>query len=621
MEQISLTTFKIEDLFTPGIAKMINSQDKLDAKLYGMDKRMGKAFSGIGGKMSNFAQKHSVMVNEVSNQIPMIGGNLALLANPYAAAAAGVAALGAGYLAAGRMAADWEKGMALINVTASLSKPALGELSNQILNIGERARGTNLMDVPAAFNSIISAGLDVNSSLRALEPTLMASKAGFTDVKVAADAAVSVMNSAGVKDATQVYDILFKTMKDGKVEFKDIAQYLPKIIPSALAAGFSLEQTAGAYAYLTASGQTAERSTTLLENSFKALSDPDKIKRFKAIGISLYDTKGNMQPLVTIADQLNKKLGGLTDLKRSSILDSLGLDMEAKGGLLALTKDIGALRSIIEHTSHAQGGLSQAYKDSATSGDVWSEIINRAGRGIIAIGSTSLPIFKGMGDAVLSLIDWTSDFYNKNLAVRDMVSALGTGFEVAFNLAMRPIRTVGNLLGIIGDVLGVAGERLGFVSGGFGAMYSQVRPYLMWIYDIIANIADIGFKVSSLDFKGAATSFKNFEMPDLNKLKRETTEEYKKQNASKLLGVADPAANKKPSAVNSVVSAAGGSLPGGGSGNGSGRSVSVQINKLVEKIEIHVVQAGRESYRDIERTITEVLTKAVRDSEIALSTD
>lgn len=56
-----------------------------------------------------------------------------------------------------------------------------------------------------------------------------------------------------------------------------------------------------------------------------------------------------------------------------------------------------------------------------------------------------------------------------------------------------------------------------------------------------------------------------------------------------------------------------------GSG-GAARNVNVNIQKLVEKIEIHTTSI-KEGAKDIEKQIMEVLVKAVRNSEIALSSD
>src|SRR5690606_18477330 len=114
---------------------------------------------------------------------------------------------------------------------AGLSKKELRGLSDELLDIGAR-NASPIEEVPKAFGRIISAGLDVDQSLKALEPTMRAAKAGFTDVETVAGAGIATMMSSG-KDINRVYDVLFETVKEGNAEFKDIAKYLPKVIPLA----------------------------------------------------------------------------------------------------------------------------------------------------------------------------------------------------------------------------------------------------------------------------------------------------------------------------------------------------------------------------------------------------
>ena len=72
--------------------------------------------------------------------------------------------------------------------------------------------------------------------------------------------------------------MLFATVNKGNAKFNDVAQYLPKIIPQAKAAGFALHETAGAWAYLTAQGMTARTKTNpnlfYLEGEANGAPDP-----------------------------------------------------------------------------------------------------------------------------------------------------------------------------------------------------------------------------------------------------------------------------------------------------------------------------------------------------------
>jgi len=433
-----------------------------------------------------------------------------LITNPYVAGAAAIAGVGVAIYKATNMALDWEKGMAKVNVTAQLTQTELKKLSNQLLDIGAK-NVAPLEEIPDAFNKIISAGLDVKQSLAALDPTLKAAKAGFVDVETVATAGVNVMNSSG-KDINTVYDVLFATLNKGAAEMGDIANYLPKIVPAAKQAGFSLEETAGAFAFFTAQGQKAEASTTLLENAFKVLADPEKAEKFKKLGVNLYNSSGKMLPLIDIVKQLSGELDGLTDEQKAKKLKSLGLDQQAASAFAIMTQDVSKLNGIIDSTTNSQGSLNRAYKDSMTATDSWKIVMNMAKREMIKIGEYFLPILSRIGEGILGVINWFKNLYNESTLFRDLLSFLATGFEWTFKIATIGIRQVWN---IIKNIAGVFSWLIGLIpgfGGGFEQMYLKVKPYLMTLKSIVGQIADILFKIVTFDFAGAWKSIKSFKI-------------------------------------------------------------------------------------------------------------
>ncbi len=342
--------------------------------------------------------------SEMQNQVPVLGRAMAVAANPLTAVVAGAAAAGTGFYKSTQMALEWEKKMAAINVTAQLSQTELTILSDKLLKIGKES-ATPLKEVPDAFNRIISAGLDTEQSLKVLPLALKAAKAGFVDMEIVAKAGVNVMNSSG-EDITKVYDVLFATLNKGAAEMGDIANYLPKVVPAGRQAGLALQETAGAFAYLTAQGQSTEAATTMLQNAFKALQSTDTVANFKKIGVSVYDSNGKIRQLTDIIGDLKGRMDGLTDKQRADLLGSLGLDMRAANAFAVMTQDLEKLKDTINFTTDSQGQLNQAYEDSKTSTDVWREVLNQVQAVMIRIGQVFLPVLKGIGNGLLAVINF-----------------------------------------------------------------------------------------------------------------------------------------------------------------------------------------------------------------------
>ncbi|HOI27357.1 MAG TPA: phage tail tape measure protein [Paludibacteraceae bacterium] len=355
-------------------------------------------------KLKAFKKVGSEAFQSLADKCPLLDTALKTLVTPITAIVAGVSALGMAMTKSLSIALDWEKSMAKINVTAGLTKPQLQDLSKEIMNIG-RKNVAPLEEVPEAFNKLISAGLNTKQSLMALDPTLKAAKAGFVDVATVATAGVNVMNSSG-EDINRVYDVLFATLNKGAAEMSDIATYLPKIVPSAKQAGYSLGETAGAFAFLTAQGQKSEAATTLLQNSFKSLLDPAKVSKFKEIGVNIYDASGKAMPFISIIQQLSASLNGLTDKQRADKLATLGLDQEATTAFAIMIQNVGKLSEIIDGTVNSQGALNKAYKDSMTATDNWQIALNNVKFLMIKIGQLFIPIVRKVGEWAAAFTSW-----------------------------------------------------------------------------------------------------------------------------------------------------------------------------------------------------------------------
>ncbi|MDR0364243.1 MAG: phage tail tape measure protein [Bacteroidales bacterium] len=403
-----------------GIAKLqllVELKNKLKAGLDAAKKQVNKACGDMQGRINQFRLESAKVFDAIKSEAPGVGRAITLLKNPYVLAAAAAVALGTAIVSSTNKANEWHTKMAEINVTAELTKQELGNLSDKLLEIGSR-NVAPLEEVPKAFGRIISAGLDVNTSLQTLEPTLRAAKASFTDIETVASAAVSVMMSSG-ENATKVYDILFETVKEGNAEFKDIAQYLPKIIPLARNVGFALDETAGAYASLTGK-LSVEQSATALQGVMRALSNQsiaigeiDKktgkyVSGFKSIGVDVFDPATNkIRPLLDIVKDINQQMEGLSDKERMLKFDKLGLDQMGTIGFSTLMQDIAGLKKAINATANSAGASEKAYKDSLTPLEDWKIVQNQIKVQMIKIGEVFLPILSAIGKGLLWIINYS----------------------------------------------------------------------------------------------------------------------------------------------------------------------------------------------------------------------
>lgn len=372
-------------------------------------------FQRLQARWSNGVDRMRNRFRSLADSIPGLGNIIEGLKTPAAIAFSAITALYGVTAKATMMANDWHVKMAEINVTAGLGKKELQGLSDELLNVGTK-NAAPLEEIPKAFGRIISAGLDVNESMKALEPTLRAAKAGFTDIETVAGAGIATMMSSG-KEINRVYDVLFETVKEGNAEFKDIARYLPKIIPLARSIGYELEGTAGAFASLTTK-LSAEQSTTALEGIMRTLSNADvamgKVDKktgkyasgFRAIGINIFDSAGKIRPLIDIVQELNKSMNGLTDEQKIKKLSKLGFDQSTALGFGTLMQDINGLKKATEATTGAQGSLNKAYMDSLTPMEQLNIIQNNFKASMIKLGEKVLPYVTSALEKLSPVFQW-----------------------------------------------------------------------------------------------------------------------------------------------------------------------------------------------------------------------
>lgn len=621
-----------------GIAKLqllIDIRDRLNVGLNRARQRVDRAVNGIQRRLNSISTSTMQAFGAIRDQIPGVGSALALLANPYAAAAAAAGALAGAIAACTVKANEWHEKLAEINVTAELSRDKLGKLSDKLLEIGGR-NVAPLEEVPKAFNRIISAGLSVNDSLATLEPTLRAAKAGFTDIEIAAGAATSVMMSTGY-DAKRVFDILFETVKEGNAEFKDIAQYLPKVIPLAKNVGYELEEVAGAYAMLTGR-LSSEQSTTALQGIMRALSSQrvaigqiDKatgkyVSGFKSIGIDVFDpvTK-KIKPILQIVTELDQKMAGLSDKERMLRFDKIGLDQMGALGISSLMQNIPALQKAIDATTNSAGSLEKAYTDSLTPMESWKIIQNQIKVEMIKIGELFLPIVSAMGNKVLELIQYWKDLYNNSQMFRDLLSGIAVVFNHAFKMSYAGIMLIINigkrLYSLFSSIVVKVGDWIAKITGlkgGFKDLYSSVRPYLIWIKEMLNEVGNLLYDVFTLNIDSAYDRLKNFKLPKIEDIKQRVIVEPADDDGD-FSGV--PTGSGSTNAGGLVIDNNNSSIIDGVKGikgNSQTKNITINIDSFIKGFSPTHQSFNNMSTDEFERKMTEIFMRVTRSAETSM---
>lgn len=495
-------------------AKNIADIKKYNAEIHKLEKQITK-LDTIQGNTFKKNMKNAISDLPFSN----------LITNPVVMAGAGIAY-------AGKMALNFEEGMAKINTTAQLTQPELEALKNKLINIGTET-GADLNTVPDAFEKILSQTGDVALSQDILKAALMGAKAGFTDQGVVASALAQTLSVVGKENtnAQEVLDTLFAAKRVGAGEFKDFANYVPGLVASGKALGVGFKEAAGLFAFMTSKGQSAEASATLIQNAFTAMGKSEITSGMEKAGIGVFNKDGSMKDMDVIFGSLQKKLDafGNDDKSKSAFLEKIGLrDAQAKQAFMILASDGNALTKTLKEVANSSGETDSAFRNSMNPMQkmqfMWSQIqgaIIKFGGVLISI---LYPVFQALSMVLTPVISAISWFFGAlsagNPLVWGAVAAIGayvliangaaiitgivsgataiwTGAQWLLNMAlmMNPIGLI--IIAIIALIAIIA--YIAMTTEGWGQTWDNLMKTMKLGLDIFLN----GFQMGWLIFKDA----------------------------------------------------------------------------------------------------------------------
>ena len=339
------------------------------------------------------------------------------------------------FVAGVKAAADFEQQMKMVSTMLEDAEKFMPGFSEGIKQLAvEFGEGTDVL--AKGLYDLLSASVAPAQSLDVLRVAVKAAKGGITDTAVAVDGLTSVLNAfqLSADQAQRVSDIMFATVKRGKLTFPDLASNIGKVAPMARAAGMSVEDMMAAIATMTRQVLSAEEAAIRLVNIIKTAPE----------------SAGN---LATLVDKYVGK--SLSDIQVDFP------EIRASGGLAALAADIAGFRKDMELMRNSAGQSDEAFRKMT--GGIWSgfnKIKQVAAALFVSIGEAIAgPVLQAFNGAIKAgrLLVYVFD-QNRNV-IRAVAAAVltvgGIGATlVGIGIGMQVVAFV--LSGIIGAITGVA---------------------------------------------------------------------------------------------------------------------------------------------------------------------
>ena len=345
-------------------------------------------------------------------------------------------ALGGVSIAAIKAGSDFESQMSRVQAISGATGSEFNKLKEQAIQLGADTAFSS-SQAAEGMENLAAAGFTTSEIMDAMPGLLDLAAASGEDLASSSDIAASTLRGFGLEaaDAAHVADVLAANANKTNSSVADTGEAMKYVAPLARAAGLSIEETAAAIGIMANAGIQGSQAGTTLRGAISRLSKPTKqmSECMADLGISFYDSEGNMKSLAEQTRMMEEATAGMTDEQRNNVLVTL-YGQEALSGMLALMNEGDGALLELTHAYETCDGSAKAAAE--TMQDNLAGALDQLGGsaetlGIVFYESVSESLKETAKSATDSINNITEAFRNGGLD--DAIEAAGDEFA---NLAV-----------------------------------------------------------------------------------------------------------------------------------------------------------------------------------------
>lgn len=414
---------------------------------------MGEAFEKAGEKISKAGEK----ISDVGEKLMPVS--------------AAVTAIG-GMSVKGAL--KFEDSMAKLSTIADESEVPLADLEKQIKSLSDTT-GISAAELAENTYNAISAGQKTADAVDFVAQSTRLATAGFAESGAALDVLTTILNAYGMEasEVNHVSDVLINTQNLGKTTVAELSSSMGKVIPTAKAAGVSLENIASSYAIMTANGIATAESTTYLNSLINELSksgtkSSDAIKNKTGKSFQQLMADGN-----SLADVL-ATLQSIADENNVSMNDLFGSAEAGKAAMTLLSGGADEFNGTLKSMQTSTGATDKAFEKLDTTSRKASIAINQVKNSAIELGTVILRMLQPAITTVTAKIkELTNRFNNLSDSQKKTIVKIG-GVVAAIAPALIAIGKVtsgiGGIISTVGSLMKSLGSVMTFISANPAAL-------------------------------------------------------------------------------------------------------------------------------------------------------
>lgn len=441
-------------------------------------------------------------IGEVGSKVESFGNGMVNVGKKVSVASAAVTAMGG---AAVKTAADFESSMSQVQATMGITKDSMSTLDGQSVNtmdaLSDLAKemgsktAFSASECAEALNYLALAGYDTQEMADTLPTVLNLAAAGGIDLASASDMVTDAMSALGMEtsEADTMVDQMAKTASSTNTSVAQLGEGILTIGATAKTIKGGTAELNTALGILANNGIKGSEGGTKLRNVILSLQNPtDKAaSTMDALGVSVYDSEGNMRSLNDILGDLNTSMDGMTAEEKANIISNIfnKADLSAVNALLANTGDTwDELQTSIENSGGAAQQMADTQLDNLN-GQL--TILKSAVEGFaISIGEALLPMIKNIVTKIQDFVTWLN---NLDDGTKQVIVKIGL-FVAALGPALVIMGTVISKVGVAMQAFSKLGLKITSLvsnAGGISGVFSKAGAAIMGINPVVIAVVAI----------------------------------------------------------------------------------------------------------------------------------
>ncbi|MGN0319159.1 MAG: phage tail tape measure protein [Lachnospira sp.] len=399
-------------------------------------------------------------------------------------------------------AANFESSMSQVQATMGITKDSMSTLDGQSVNTMDAlsnlakemgaSTAFSATECAEALNYLALAGYSTQEMADTLPTVLNLAAAGGIDLASASDMVTDAMSALGMEtaEADTMVDQMSKTASTTNTSVAQLGEGILTIGATAKSIKGGTAELNTALGILANNGIKGAEGGTHLRNIILSLQNPtDKAAaQMEALGVSVYDSEGNMRSMNDILGDLNTSMEGMTSADKANIISTIfnKTDLSSVNALLANTGSTwDSLQSSIENSAGAAQQMADTQLDNLQ-GQL--TLLKSALEGLaISFGQLLMPALKSIVGAVQKVVDWLNSLDEGTKKVIVTVALVAGALGPVLIVVGKVISAVGTIMTIIPKL----GGALKAVQGAMAAFNAvcAANPYVLIIAAIVALIA------------------------------------------------------------------------------------------------------------------------------------